>query len=169
MKIRENYNLRKIKVPKQFFTTPPSEKKIIEKRNNITTNPAGIYITINRKNKLLDGFASYLAAGSLKIERLNVRQLNFLEERDLKEKAKTTFVYGYHPGRKDLNHYVWRVPNSKMNSIGHIKKGDALMVATKYGPAPMIVTKVKRQEYAPSVKKVKTVIGRINHFVDKSN
>lgn len=168
MKIRENYNLRKIKIPKKFLSTLPSEKKILEKRKNITNDPSGVYIVINSKRRLLDGYASYLAAGSLKIERLNVRQLNIIEEKNFKNNNKTTFVYGYHPGRPNLDYYMWRVPTSKMQSIGPIKKGDSLMVATKYGPAPMIVTKVKKKEYNPTIKKVKTVIGRIDKFEDKS-
>lgn len=167
MRIRTNYNLRKIKVPKNYFITLPSDKKILDKKNNIVNDPKGIYITINHSGKLLDGFASYLAAGTLKLERLNVRQLNYFETIDYMNKQKVTFVYGYHPGRKEQNNYMWRVPNSKLETIGKIKKGDTLMVATKYGPAPIIVTKVKKQEYAPTIKKVKTVIGRIDHFVDK--
>lgn len=160
MKIRENFDLRKIIVPKKFFNTPPSEKKIYQKRSNILNDKTGVFITIDNNKRLLDGFASYLAAGSLNINRLNVRQLNFFESIKYKNMNKTIYVYGYHPNSSN-NIYIWRVTDIKKNTLGTIRVGDKLMVSTRKGPAPIIVTKVKKTEFPPTVKKVKTVIGRI--------
>lgn len=160
MKIRENFDLKKIIVPKKFFDTPPSEKKIYQKRSIILNDRTGVFITIDNKKRLIDGFASYLAAGSLNISRLNVRQLNFFETIKFRDMSKTVYVYGYHPNSNN-NIYMWRVTDIKKETLGTIRVGDKLMVSTKKGPAPIIVTKVKKTEFPPTVKKVKTVIGRI--------
>lgn len=162
MKIRENYSLTKIKIPDKFMKTLPSERKIEEKKKVlVNNNTRKISIVINHKRELTDGFATYLAAGILKIEHLNVIQTNVWEEFNIKNNTKTTFVYGKHPNSVIDKEYVWRVPISKEITLGNIRKGDNLMVATKFGPAPIVVTKIERKQYSPITGKIKTVIGRI--------
>ena len=161
MKNKMNFPFDKIIIPNSFKNSPPRTQKINQKLKTIQQHPEQIYLTINYRNVLLDGYASYLAAKKLSLKEINVRQLNRLESFIHDKTNADLYVWGKHT--EDGLEYVWRVPNNKQNIIGNISKGDKLIVQTKNGPAPIIVTKTERKNYSPVDTKVRKVTGRAKY------
>lgn len=162
MKIKNNYPISKIFIPQQFRVTPPRSSKINEKKEMLLAHPEQIYITLNYKGQLIDGYATYLAAKTINKEFVNIRQLGRLETFIKDKTSATTFVYGVHPGVGNKE-YVWRITDYKKDELSDIKKGDKLIAHTKYGPAPIIVTKIVKKNYNPVDKKIRTIIGKAKY------
>ena len=69
----------------------------------------------------------------------------------------TTYVYGIHPNSKDTKTYVWRVPKSWTWFAENVRSGDSILCQTKFGSAPVIVTKVEVLDSCPVNIRVKKV------------
>lgn len=59
-----------------------------------------------------------------------------------KEKP-TAYVYGKHPNSKDNKEYVWRLPQAWGYMSLMLQKGDVIYCGTRFGVAPVVVTKVE--------------------------
>lgn len=163
MEIKMNYPINKIKIPMSFSEHPPKKEKVNQKAKILKSHPEQIYITITNKDTLIDGYATYLAAVDLGYNKINVRQLDKGEAFEDDKTTAKTYVWGIHPGDENKIEYVWRIPENKQHLIDKIKVGDKIMVQTKYGPAPVNVTKIQKKNYPPVATKIRRVIGFINN------
>ena len=76
--------------------------------------------------------------------------------------CNTTYIYGVHPNSNSTKERVWRVPNSWWNGWAeNLNIGDMLLVKTKYGLAPIKITKIERLNECPVDTPVKTVVRKI--------
>lgn len=146
--------LSKIKIRKDFLETMPSEEKMIECREfwryeGKQDRP----IVINNKGVLVDGYVMYCVLKEHKEEYAMVRKLKKPAYRN----KTTTYVYGTHPNSKDIKTYMWRVPETWTNWADNVQIGDTVMCATKFGYAPVVVSKIEILDKCPidiPVKKV---------------
>ena len=76
----------------------------------------------------------------------------------------STYVYGVHPNSKSGNEFVWRVPKSwsELGWEDGLNIGDEILVNTKFGTKPIIVTKIENLEKCPVNIPVKRVVKRLN-------
>ena len=151
--------LDEIIIPKVFLESKPSEMKIekcINKWKKYNKQPK--LLIIDEDNVLIDGYIQYLVLKELGHEEGNY----ILKHKSKKEKSSyrnipTAYVYGIHPNSKDVKTYMWRVPKSWTNWTDNIQIGDTVMCATKFGYAPVVVSKIEILDKCPidiPVKKV---------------
>ena len=57
--------------------------------------------------------------------------------------TSTTYIYGVHPNSNCSKEFVWRVPASWGNWADNLQIGDIVLCQTKFGFAPVIVTKIE--------------------------
>ena len=76
----------------------------------------------------------------------------------------TTYIYGTHPNSKSGNEFVWRVPKSwsELGWEDGLNIGDEILVNTKFGTKPVVVTKIEISDKCPVNIPVKRVVKRIN-------
>lgn len=66
-------------------------------------------------------------------------------------------IYGVHPNSNCSKEFVWRVPASWGDWADNIEKGDTVMCSTKFGFAPVVVTRIETHNECPTdfiVKKI---------------
>lgn len=158
MKIR----LSEIKIPADFENSTLSTSKYAKCENYYNeTGNQDRYIVVNENNVLVDGYIMYLVLKSHNVEygntkRLTLRKHKYTDKQrrrygrlvphekviSYKEKP-TAYVYGKHPNSKDDKEYVWRLPQTwgYMNLM--LQKGDVIYCGTRFGVAPVVVTKVE--------------------------
>ena len=161
--------LTDIKISEAFANSIPSEEKMNECRNNWNQwNRQDRYIVVNPDNVLIDGYIQYLVLKENNVEEVEVKISTKRKKRWYRKNVKdwniphykneaTTYIYGTHPNSKDTKTYMWRVPKSWTNWTDNIQIGDTVMCATKFGYAPVIVSKIEILDKCPidiSVKKV---------------
>ena len=80
----------------------------------------------------------------------------------------STYVYGVHPNSKSGNEFVWRVPKSwsELGWEDGLNIGDEILVNTKFGTKPIIVTKIENLEKCPVNIPVKRVVKRLNKQIE---
>ena len=82
----------------------------------------------------------------------------------------TTYVYGKHPNSNCDKEFMWRVPKSMSWFSEKVQVGDSILCQTKFGIAPVIVTKVEVLDKCPvdfPVKRVaKCMIRRDGYTVE---
>lgn len=158
--------LSDIIINKSFTETTPNENKMIECREfwryeGKQDRP----IVLNKKNTLIDGYIQYLILKEHKEEYAEVtytKKHNRRYERLPKvepsyKNTPTTYIFGVHPNSNCSKEFVWRVPASWGNWADNIEKGDTIMCFTKFGFAPIVVTRVEMHNECPTdfiVKKV---------------
>ena len=161
--------LSDIKISEAFANTIPNEEKLEECRKNWDENHRqDRFIVINRNNILIDGYIQYLILKENNMNEAEVKISNKRKKRWNRKPVKknfvpkyrdelTTYIFGVHPNSKDTKTYMWRVPESWNGWADNIQIGDAIMCATKFGYAPVVVNKVEIRNECPidiPVKKV---------------
>ena len=69
-----------------------------------------------------------------------------------------------HPNSKSIKERVWRVPNSWWDGwADSLSIGDMIWVNTKYGIAPIEITRIERSGECPVSIPVKTVVRKIRN------
>lgn len=161
--------LSDIKITSAFAESVPSEKKMEKCRYN--WNTLGIqdrYLVVNHGGYLIDGYVLYLVLKENNIEEVDVKISYKRKEcwnrktvhrwKPAKYKIEpTTYIYGSHLHGSNLKTYVWRVPKSWGDWASNLQVGDTITCDTKYGHAPIIVSKILISDTCPvdfSVKKV---------------
>ena len=158
-----------IKISDAFANSIPSEYKMNECRNNWNQwNRQDRYIVVNPDNVLIDGYIQYLILMEHKEKYAEVKISNRRKKRWERKNTKdwvspryknnsTTYIFGRHINSKDERIYTWRVPESWTGFADNIQIGDTVLCATKFGYAPVIVSKIEILDKCPidiPVKKV---------------
>lgn len=158
-----------IKISDAFANSIPSDEKLNECRNNWTQyNRQDRYIVVNPDNVLIDGYIMYIVLKENGIEeaevktstrrkkrwyRKNVEDWNILNYRN----ETTKYVYGKHPNSNCDKEFMWRIPKSMTWLSENVQVGDSILCQTKFGIAPVIVTKIEVLDKCPVDFRVKKV------------
>ncbi len=161
-----------IKIKESFAITTPKEEKMEECRNNWNTyHRQDRYIVINTDNELIDGYIQYLVLKENGVEEADIKISNKCEKRWYRKNVKdwtapsykneeTTYVYGVHPNRRCNKTFIWRVPKGWTWFAENVQIGDSILCDTRFGIAPVIVTKIEVLDKCPVDFVVKRVIGK---------
>jgi len=162
--------LTDIKIKESFTITTPKEEKMNECRNNWNIyHKQDRYIVINNNNELIDGYIQYLVLKENGMEEADIKISNMRKKRWYKKNVKdwtaphyrnetTTYVYGVHPNSNCTKNYLWRVPKSWTWFAENVQVGDSIFCRTKFGIAPVIVTKIEVLDKCPVDFVVKRVV-----------
>lgn len=144
--------LSDIIINKSFTETTPKEEKMIECREfwryeGKQDRP----IVLNKKNMLIDGYVMYLILMEHKEEYADVvykkkhnRHYEKLPKFEQPYKnTSTTYIYGVHPNSNCSKEFVWRVPASWGDWADNVEISDTVLCQTKFGFAPVVVTKIE--------------------------
>ena len=165
-----------IKISDAFANSIPSEKKLNECRNNWTQyNRQDRYIVVNPDNVLIDGYIQYLVLKENNVEEVEVKISTKRKKRWYRKNVKdwdiphykneaTTYVYGVHPYSENKKEFVWRVPKSwsELGWEDGLNISDEILVDTKFGIKPVVVTKIEISDKCPVNIPVKRVVKRLN-------
>lgn len=164
--------MRKIKVSDiiitdAFSSTNPSEKKMNKYRSMWDKfNRQPKYITVNESNILIDGYIQYLLLKEKDIEEAEclIRLSDKKNNINTYKTMPTTYIYGKHINSGCDKEFMWCVPNSWEDV--NIQVGDTVLCQTKFGKAPVIVTKVETLDRCPVSFRVKRVIKKFDERMD---
>lgn len=144
-------NLSEIIIPKMFLQSNPSETKMERYRNKWSKyNKQPKPLIVDEDNVLIDGYIQYLV-----LKELGYEEGNYLVRHESKKEKSsyrdtlTTYVYGVHPNSNCTKEFVWRVPKSMTWFVENIQVGDSILCQTKFGIAPVVVTKVETLDKCP--------------------
>lgn len=175
--------LEDINIKDSFANSVPKKEKVNVCRKHWDKNhEQDRYIVVNRNNFLIDGYIQYLVlkennvdVAEVKVsdrkrkkwtrknQQLKVRKINNKNYRE----RETTYIYGVHPNSKSIKERVWRVPNSWWDGwADSLSIGDMIWVNTKYGIAPIEITRIERSGECPVSIPVKTVVRKIRNEED---
>ena len=159
-------------IPKVFLESKPSEMKIEKCRNKWKKyNKQPKLLIIDEDNVLIDGYIQYLVLKENNVEEAEVKISNMRKKCWYRKNMEdweipyyrnntTTYVYGIHPNSKDTKTYVWRVPKSWSWFAENVRSGDSILCQTKFGSAPVIVTKVEVLDSCPVNIRIKRVASK---------
>lgn len=163
--------LSDIKISEAFANSIPSEEKLNECRNNWNQwNRQDRYVVINPDNILIDGYIQYLILKENNIDEAEIKISNRRKKRWYRKNMEdwnvphyrnepTTYIYGVHPNSKSGKEFVWRVPKtwSEAGWEDGLNIGDEILVTTKFGIKPVVVTKIEISDKCPVDFRVKKV------------
>lgn len=154
--------LSEIKIPEDFANSTPSITKYEKcKKYYKETGNQDRYIVVDENNVLVDGYIMYLVLKNHDVEYGNVKRLTLRKHTYTDKQRKkygrlispkhvvtykekpTAYVYGKHPNSKDDKEYVWRLPQTWGYMSLMLQKGDVIYCGTRFGVAPVVVTKVE--------------------------
>lgn len=128
-------------------------------------------IVLNDKNELIDGYIMYLVHKKYgKKENIEVKVYNQKRNHKRTEtkvnipcyrKQLTPYIFGIHLDDVRKKEYVWRVPNSWNGWERDLLPGDSILVKTKYGIKPIIITRIEWLEKRPINFKVREVCRKL--------
>lgn len=151
--------LDEIIIPKLFLESKPSETKIEKYKNKWKKyNKQPKPLIVDEDNVLIDGYIQYLV-----LKELGYEEGNYLVRHESKKEKSsyrdtlTTYVYGVHPNSNCTKEFVWRVPKSMTWFAENVQVGDSILCQTKFGIAPVIVSKVETLDKCPVDFRVKKV------------
>lgn len=165
--------LSEIKISPSFAETVPKEEKMEECRRNYKNyGRQDRYIVIDHTNTLIDGYIMYLVLKENNVEETKIKISDRRKKRWERINTKdwliphyrsemTTYVYGVHPNSKSTKERVWRVPSSWHNWADNLLIGDAILVATKRGIAPIVITKIEHSAICPVDIPVRKVVKKL--------
>ena len=154
--------LSDIKISDEFASTNPSKFKMDRYRDMWDKfNRQPKYIVVNDNNVLIDGYIQYLL----------LKEKGFEDGECLVRHSKngnkttyrntiTTYVYGVHPNSNCDKEFIWRVPKSMTWFAENVQVGDSILCQTKFGIAPVIVTRVEVLDKCPVDFRVKKVASK---------
>lgn len=166
--------LSEIKINEAFAKSIPSESKMQECRNNWNMwHRQDRYIVVNHNNVLIDGYIQYLVLKENNVGEAEIKISTRRKKRWYRKNTKdwniphyrneiTTYVYGVHPNSKSGKEFVWRVPKSWSEAGWEdgLETGDKILVDTKFGIKPIVVTKIEMLDKCPVNMQVKRVVKR---------
>ncbi len=164
--------LSDIKIQESFAITTPKEEKMQECRDNWNTfHKQDRWIVINNDNELIDGYIQYLILKENGVEEADIKISNRSRKRWHRKNIKdwtathyrneeTTYIYGIHPNTNRIKELIWRVPKGWTWFAENVQIGDAIFCRTKFGVAPVIVTKIEVLDKCPVDFAVKKVAGK---------
>ena len=172
--------LSDIKISDAFANSIPRVEKLNECRNSWNLwNRQDRYIVVNSDNVLIDGYIQYLVLKENNVEEVEVEISNKPKECWYRKNMEdweipyyrnntTTYVYGIHPNSKYTKEFVWRVPKSwsELGWEDGLNIGDEILVDTKFGIKPVVVTKIEIADKCPVNIPVKRVVKRINKQIE---
>ena len=157
-----NMRLSEIKISSDFESSIPNTYKYNKCENYYNkTGNQDRYIVVDEKNVLVDGYIMYLVLKNHDVEYGNVKRLTLRKHTYTDKQRKkygrlispkhvvtykekpTAYVYGKHPNSKDNKEYVWRLPQACGYMSLMLQKGDVIYCGTRFGVAPIVVTKVE--------------------------
>lgn len=150
--------LSEIKISQSFAETTPKAEKLEKCRKYYDTyQRQDRPIVVDHTNTLIDGYIMYLVLQERNVKDAKIKISTLQNEDEL-----TSYVYGVHPNCKCAKEFLWRIPKSWYSFADRLQIGDTIFCDTKFGIAPMIVTKIEQLKDAPIDIKVKRVAyGRI--------
>ena len=145
--------LSEIKIRTDFESSTPSASKYEKCENYYNkTGNQDRYIIVDENNVLVYGYIMYLVLKSHDVEYVNAKRDKQRKKYGrlipskhvvtYKEKP-TAYVYGKHPNSKDDKEFVWRLPQTWGYMSLMLQKGDVIYCGTRFGVAPVVVTKVE--------------------------
>ena len=147
--------LSEVIITEAFENSHPSEEKVQKYRREFSkTGEQSKFLVINKYNVLMDGYIQYLILKENGIEEAEYIRSSKKNVENYRNEM-TTYVYGKHENSNYDKEFVWRVPR-KWNDF-NVNIGDKIFCYTKFGIAPVIVTKVERLEKCPTDLRVKKV------------
>lgn len=153
--------LSDIRISESFANSIPSEEKMEECRKNWDKwQRQDRYIVVNHNNVLIDGYIQYLILKENNIEEAEIKISNRRKKRWYRKNTEdwdiphyinetTTYVYGTHPNSNCTKEFMWRVPKSWTWFADNVQVGDSILCCTKFGIAPVVVTKVEVLDESP--------------------
>ena len=154
--------LSDIKINKAFANSIPKENKMAECRDNWRKyHKQDRYVVINRDNFLIDGYIQYLILKENNIEEAVVK----ISNKPNYKNRTTTYIYGIHQNQKEKKQYIWRVPRLWKGWERDLLPGDKILVHTKYGIRPIIITKIQWLDKCPVDFSVKKVFKKIKKII----
>lgn len=151
--------LSEIIIPNVFLQSNPYETKMERCRNKWSKyNKQPKPLIVNEDKVLIDGYIQYLVLKELGYEEGNylVRHESKKEKSSYRD-ALTTYVYGIHPNSNCTKEFMWCVPKSMTWFAENVQVGDSILCQTKFGIAPVIVTKIETLDKCPVDFRVKRV------------
>lgn len=167
--------LSDIRIKGSFKNSIPNDYKLAQCREYWDQH--GFYlhdIVVNNKDYLVNGYIQYLLLKENGIQDVVVkdydkkvykrRKLKVRKNSNKKSKSyrdmETLYVFGIHLGR--TKERVWRVPNKFQKEWECILcVGDTVLAKTRYGNAPIIVTRIERVSECPVDTPVKKIVKKI--------
>ena len=162
--------LDEIIIPKLFLESKPSETKIEKYKNKWKKyNKQPKPLIVDEDNVLIDGYIQYLV-----LKELGYEEGNYLVRHESKKEKSsyrdtlTTYVYGVHPNSNCTKEFVWRVPKSwsELGWEDGLNIGNKILVDTKFGIKPVVVTKIEISDKCPVNIPVKRVVKRVNKQIE---
>lgn len=162
--------LSDIKIKDSFAQTTPREEKMKECRDYWNDlHKQDRFVVVNHKNELIDGYVQYLVLKENGVKDVVIKKSECKEEswRRIKKKLPyyrrnpTTYIYGIHPDSKIRKEYVWRVPDSWVGWEEDLLPGDKILVHTKRGVQPVLVTKIENSNECPVDTRVRKVFRKL--------
>ena len=169
-----------IKISDAFANSIPRVEKMNDCRNNWNLwNRQDRFVVVNPDNVLIDGYIQYLVLKENNIEEAEIKISNRRRKRWYRKNVEdlnvhhyrnesTTYVYGVHPNSKSKKEFVWRVPKSwsELGWENGLNIGDEILVTTKFGIKPVVVTKIEISDKCPVNMPVKRVVKRLNKQIE---
>lgn len=147
--------LSEIIITEAFANSHPSEGKVQKYRKEFAENgKQSKFLVVNKYNVLMDGYIQYLILKENEIEEAEYIRSNRKNVENYRNKM-TTYIYGKHENSNCDKEFVWRVPKNWNDS--NVDIGDKIFCYTKFGIAPVIVTKIERLEKCPIDLRIKKV------------
>ena len=141
-----NMRLSEIKISADFESSIPNTYKYNKCENYYNkTGNQDRYIVVDEKNVLVDGYIMYLVLKNHDVEYGNVKRLTLRKHTytDKQRKKYGRLISPKHPNSKDNKEYVWRLPQAWGYMSLMLQKGDVIDCGTRFGVAPVVVTKVE--------------------------
>lgn len=173
--------LSDIKIKSYFAKTIPKQHKLNQCRWNwYNWHGQDRYIVVNHDGFLIDGYIQYLVLKENNVKEAKVVISDYKDKRwkrispeyEVNEQVKmpryktqnTTYIFGIHPHNvKHPKERVWRVPDSWKGWESDLIPGDKILVSTKNGIAPIIVTQIKWLDQCPVDMPVRKVFKKITN------
>lgn len=164
--------LSDIKISSAFADSTPKEYKMKECRDNWNEyHQQDRWIVVDDNGYLIDGYIMYLVLKENNVEEAKVKISNRRKKRWYRKNVEdwniphyrnepTTYVYGTHLNSECTKEFMWRIPKSWTWMADNIQIGDTILCGTKFGTAPVIVTKIETLDKCPINIPVKKVAGK---------
>lgn len=156
----KSIKLSDIVISSAFAASVPSERKVQRYKSRFAkTGKQSRYLVLDNENVLVDGYIQYLILKENNVE--EAKYVRYRKKKSTYRTQNTTYVYGTHPNSKCTKEFVWRVPESWSEFTENIKVGDTIYCKTKFGVAPVVVSKIEVNDLCPIDIPVRKVANQI--------
>ena len=168
--------LSDIKISEAFANSIPKDEKMQECRTNWKKwNRQDRFVVVDHDNVLIDGYIMYLVLKENNVDNVQIKISDRRKKRWYRKNVEdwtvphyknepTVYIYGIHPNSKSGKEFMWRVPKSwsEFGWEDGLNIGDEILVSTKFGIKPIVVTKIKISDKCPVDIPVKRVVKRLS-------